>query len=214
VYKGVLLARSYDVASVVVRPSDIDVVLTWMKNSAVRAATVAGYPHGSTTAGAKLFEVRDLLRRGAQEIHAVLNVGQMVSRHFEYVETELLQMADSCRDDGAVFKIILRNDLLNDEHKIIACRMAKRIRAAFVSAAAAPNDLALLKTHCGDKVSIEITGVTTLEQALELTEAGVARIGTTHTETILDAWKARIEEMKRAATASESPSESSGADRG
>jgi len=65
VLEGCRVARQYNVASVTVRPSDVDAVLRWLEGSGVPVGSVAGFPHGSTTTAAKLYEARDLLRRGA-----------------------------------------------------------------------------------------------------------------------------------------------------
>jgi len=79
--------------------------------------SVAGFPHGSTTTAAKLYEARDLLRRGAREIDMVLNIGKLISRQFQYVEMELAQMAEACHDAGAILKVIFENAYLTDELK-------------------------------------------------------------------------------------------------
>jgi deoxyribose-phosphate aldolase len=42
-------------------------------------------------------------------------------------------------------------------------------------------------------------GVRTLDNALEAYQAGAARIGATATAAILDAWKARLQEIAKAA---------------
>ena len=87
--------------ALIVRPSDVDNALRWLGPGSLIVGSTAGYPDGSTTTGAKLYEGRDLLRRGAREIEMVVNVGKLVSRQFQYVEMELLQMAKSCHESGA-----------------------------------------------------------------------------------------------------------------
>ena len=59
-----------------------------------QAGSVAGFPHGSQTTAAKLYETRDLLRRGASEIDMVIAISKLLSREFQHVQTELLQMAE------------------------------------------------------------------------------------------------------------------------
>src|SRR5687768_17162794 len=65
---GCRVARDYQVASVTVRPCDVDFAVRAMEGSGVPVGSVAGFPHGSTTTATKLYECRDLLRRGAKEI--------------------------------------------------------------------------------------------------------------------------------------------------
>ena len=99
---------------------------TWrcgrLKGTAVRPGAAAGFPHGSASTAVKLYEVRDLLRRGAVEIEMVIAISKMVSREFPYVQTELLQTAEACHKEGAALKVVLENAYLTDELKIIACR--------------------------------------------------------------------------------------------
>ena len=48
--RGCQLAREYGLAAVVVRPCDVEMVGRWMSGSAVKVASVAGYPYGVSTA--------------------------------------------------------------------------------------------------------------------------------------------------------------------
>src|SRR5262249_21046334 len=68
VAEGCRIARDYQVASVTVRPCDVDFAVRQMQGSSVAVGSVAGFPHGSSTTGAKLYETRDMLRRGAREV--------------------------------------------------------------------------------------------------------------------------------------------------
>ncbi|MGH9627447.1 MAG: hypothetical protein ACRD7E_03665, partial [Bryobacteraceae bacterium] len=178
---------------VVVRPSDVDQVLRWMQGSAVGVASTVGYPDGSSATAVKLYEGRDLLRRGVKEMEMVINVGKMISRQFQYVEMEILQMAESCRESGAVLKVILRNNLLTDDLKIIALKICKRAEVPFLSLVYSPEDLALLKPLLKDRIQIKAGfGVETLTQVLELRQAGCMRIGASAPFILLDEWKARL----------------------
>ena len=85
VIEGLQLARRCQVAAAIVRPCDIEVAVRALDGSPVKPASVAGFPHGSQNTATKLFEARDLLRRGAREIDAVIAVSRLVSREFQYV---------------------------------------------------------------------------------------------------------------------------------
>jgi len=200
VVEGCRLAARYGVATVTVRPADVDLAVRLMQSGSVPVASVAGFPHGSATTAAKLYEVRDLLARGAREIDAVLNVGKLVSRQFGYVLSEIRQLAEACHDAGALLKVILENAYLSDDLKIAACQIATQAEADFVktSTGFAPTgctieDLRLMRAHAGPRVRVKAAGgVRTLEMALEVYHAGCDRIGATATAQILEAWKARL----------------------
>jgi len=200
VVAGCELAKRYQVASVTVRPCDVDLAVRLMAGSGVTAASVAGFPHGSSTTAVKLYEIRDVLRRGAKEVDMVLNISRLLSRQFQYVETELLQCAEECHKQGALLKVIFENSYLTDELKIIACRISARAEADFVKTSTpfAPagytiEDLKLMRKHSPERVAVTAAGgVRTLENALEVYQAGCSRLGTTATAAILDAWRAHL----------------------
>ncbi|HBY64639.1 MAG TPA: deoxyribose-phosphate aldolase [Solibacterales bacterium] len=200
VEEGCRLARAYGVASVTVRPSDVDLAVQWTKGSDVRVGSVAGFPHGSTTTPAKLFEIRDLLRRGAREIDMVLNIGKMVSRQFQYVEMEIYQAAQACHGEGAILKVVFENAFLGEDMKVIACKICNRSEVDFVKTATAYaeggytiEDLKLMRRFCVPEVGVKAAGgVRTLEAALEVYNVGCTRIGATQTAHILDEWKAHL----------------------
>ena len=194
VARGCDLAKEYRVAAVLVRPSDVDLVVNWMKGSAVALGTVADWPHGSSSTSVKTYAVRDMLRRGAKEVDTVINTGKLVSRQFQYLEMELVQMADACHQAGAVLKVRLQSEFLDHELKIVACRIAKRAGIDYL-ASSVFDDFALLTEYLRERARLKALGpVESLDEALRLRAAGCARIASENTAVILDAWKARLAE--------------------
>lgn len=135
----------------------------------------------------------------------VLNIGKLVSRNFQYIETELGQMAEACHDGGAILKVIFENSYLTDELKIVACRIATQTGCDFVKTStgfaptgATMEDLRLMRQHSGPNVQVKAAGgVRTLDKALEVREIGCTRFGATATVTILEDWKKRLAEMAK-----------------
>ena len=207
VAQGCHLAKEYGVAAVAVRPCDVELAARVLGGSGVQVAGIAGFPHGSSTTAAKLYEGRDLLRRGAKEINFVVNIGKMLSRQFQHVETEILQMAESCHQEGAILKVVCECAYLADDLKIILSKILKRTQADFAdtSTCYGPGgyrlqDVQLLKRVLGDTVKIKASGgVRTLEKALEAYEAGCDRFGATFTAPILEEWKRRLAAQPKAA---------------
>ncbi len=197
---GCEIARQYRIAAVTVRPSDADLAVSWMRGSGIAVASVVSYPHGCGTTSAKLYETRDLLRRGVTEIDTVINIGKMISRQFQYVELELQQMAEACHESGAILKVAFENGYLSVDLKTIACKIVKGAGADYARTSTplgpAPyslDDVALMRRLAGDGIRIKASGgVRTIADVLELREAGCARVGTISTVPILEDWKARI----------------------
>ena len=202
---GCELAKRYQVATALVRPCDIDVAVRILSGSAVKPASVAGFPHGDQNTGTKLYEARDLLRRGAREIDAVLNVSKLLSRQFQHVETEILQMSEACHKEGAVLKVIFESGYLTDELKMIAARICDRAEVNFVvtasgfGPAAAASDLSLLRQHVPDDIGVKAPAET-LDSALEAIGAGATRLAAASTAEMLDAWRIRLNAQMAPAT--------------
>jgi deoxyribose-phosphate aldolase len=200
VQTGCEIAKQYRIAAVTVRPSDADLAVEWMKGSGVAVASVVGYPHGCSTTSVKLYETRDLLRRGVTEIDTVINLGKLISRQFQYVEMELQQMAAACHEGGAILKVAFENGYLTEDLKTIACKIVKRAGADYARTSTpfgplpySLDDIALMKRLLGDRGKIKASGgVRTIGDVLELRDAGCARIGTIATVGILEDWKAQL----------------------
>jgi len=197
VVAGLALARRYGVAGVLVRPCDIDLAVRTLQGSAVRPGAVCAFPHGSQNTATKLYEARDLLRRGAKEIDMVIGISKLLSREFQHVQTELLQMAESCHKEGAIFTVTLETAYLTEELKIIACRCAERAEADFVAtgtgfgpAACTLDDIKLMRKYLPEEMGVKASGLVSLDDALAAIEAGAARLSADLA--ILDAWKQRL----------------------
>lgn len=181
-------ARRYSIASVTVRPCDIDLAVRTLSGSSVRPGAAVGFPHGSSSTGVKLYEIRDLLRRGATLIEMVVPLSKLVSREFPYVQTELLQAAELCRKERVLLKVAIASPHLTEEMKIVACRCAERAAVEMVQCAS--EDVALLRKHLPEEIVIEAAGeIETLPQILDLQSAGCTHVSTQSFAKILDAWK-------------------------
>ena len=196
---GCRLAIELGVAAVVVRPCDVDVAVRILGDTPVRVGSVVGFPLGYSNTATKLYEGRDLLRRGAKELSFVVNAPKMLSRQFQYVETEILQMSESCRQQGAILKVAYESAYVAEDLKIILAKMLKRTETHFIETDAI-TEVAFLKRFLGDRVKIKISGaVETLDEALAAREAGCERLGCLNAAEILAAWKLRLAELKKLA---------------
>jgi len=199
VVEGLEVAKRCHVASATVRPCDIEMAVRTLQGSPVRPASVCSFPHGSQNTATKLYEARELLRRGAKEIDMVVAICKLLSREFQHVQIELLQVSELCHKEGAVFKVILETAYLTDELKIIACRCAARAEVDFVqtstgfaSTEATIEDVQLLRKHLPEEIGIKAAGLRTVDQVIEAHAAGCSRVGTDATAAILEGWKARL----------------------
>lgn len=195
---GCLMAIEYDAAAVIVRPCDIDIALRSLRGSRVALGSTVGFPHGSQNTATKLYEARDLIRRGVQELEAVITIAKLAARQWVYVETEVLQLAEAAKAEGVRLKVVLETPLLNEEQKIVACRIAKRAAVDFVVTTTGfggvftAADLALLTRKTTPWLAVKAAGLTSIDDVVAAWNQGASRFGSRNTEAILEAWKKRL----------------------
>jgi len=199
VARGCEVAKQFQVASVIIRPSDVELVARWLPGSGVRLCALTDSPHGYSTTPAKLYAARDLLRRGAQEIDTVMNTGKLISRQFQYLEMELQQMAESCHQSAATLTVNLESEHLNDELKMVACRIARRAGVDTIGTNRL-EDVALFAAHSRERLKFKsFAPIADLETAQAFRAAGCSRMELANPTPILDAWKAQLAAAAKAA---------------
>jgi deoxyribose-phosphate aldolase len=188
VWEGLELAKANRLGAVVVRPCDLDAALRGLAGASTRLVAVAGFPHGTQNTATKLYEVRDLVRRGAKEISLVVNTAQLRSREFQHVQTELQQAVEACHKEGARLTAILECAHLSDELKVVAARAAERAEAdaiatgtgfgpAAVGLEAARNDVALLRRNLPAEMGVHaVATVTGVDELDSLLATGATRV--------------------------------------
>ncbi len=196
---GCRLAAEYDVASVCVRPTDVERAAELLSGTDVAVGTVVGFPHGSVTTAAKVFEARAALDAGATELDMVIDIGALKSGRDERVAADIGAVVEVAHPAGAIVKVILENAYLTDDEKVRGCRLAETAGADFVktSTGFAPGgathaDLALMRSAVSDHVQVKAAGgVRTLDELLAVMALGVTRIGATQTKPILEEYRDR-----------------------
>ena len=196
---GCRLAAEYDVASVCVRPTDVERAAGLLSGTDVAVGTVVAFPHGSVTTAAKVFEAREALDAGATELDMVIDIGALKSARDEHVRVDIAAVVEVGHAASAIVKVILENAYLTDDEKVRGCRLAETAGADFVktSTGFAPGgathaDLALMRSAVSDHVQVKAAGgVRTLDELLAVMALGVTRIGATQTKPILDEYRDR-----------------------
>ena len=186
-------ARRYRFAAVCVNPCWIAFAKERLQGSAVKVATVIGFPLGASTAATKAFEAKDAVAAGADELDMVINIGALKDRDDDLVARDIAGVVLAA--GRTPVKVIIETSALTDEEKERACRIAARAGAAFVKTStgfgkggATPEDVALMKRVVGPGVQVKAsTGVKTREDADRLIAAGATRLGTSSGPAIVDA---------------------------
>ena len=184
ILKLIAEAKTYDFASVCVNPCWIELAHQELKNTDVKVCTVIGFPLGANTTEVKVFETKDAIEKGAQEIDMVINIAMLKDKEYDYVENEIHQIVEAAKDK-AIVKVIIEACLLTDEEKIKACELSQKAGADFVKTStgfstggATVHDIALMRKTVGAEMGVKASGgVHTHEEALAMVEAGATRIG-------------------------------------
>jgi len=199
-FEALDLAKEYRPGVMLVRPTDVEAAVRQLEGTGVAVVGAVAYPHGASTTASKLYETRDLLRRGCQQIEAVIHLGRLASRQFQYIENELLQMAEACHENGGQLRVMLEVSLLSEEQKLVACKIAKRSSVDWITTStgsailgATVDDVKLLVRKCRPYVQVKVgQGIHNLDQLLEMKELGVGRFGTARTANILSEVRRRL----------------------
>ncbi|MDR1568629.1 MAG: deoxyribose-phosphate aldolase [Streptococcaceae bacterium] len=178
-------ARQYHFASVCINPTWVKYASDQLKSSDVKVCTVIGFPLGASTVETKIYEAKDALINGADELDMVINIGALKTGHFKTVLNEITGVVNIAHPQ-AIVKVIIETALLTDEQKIKACELAVAAGADFVKTStgfavsgASVADVALMKSTVGNLTQVKASGgIYSLEDAEKMIAAGATRIGT------------------------------------
>jgi deoxyribose-phosphate aldolase len=197
---GCQLALSYEVASVCILPYYADRCAALLVGSTVQPSTTIGFPHGGHTTAVKLAEVTQGLKDGATELDMVINISQVRSGLWNYVEHEILLLTEATHAAGAKIKVIFENAYHDDAAKIRLCEISGGIgvdwvktSTGYASSGATLADLQLMRRHSPPSVQVKAAGgIRTLDALLEVRAIGVSRVGATRTAEMLDQCRQRL----------------------
>ena len=187
-------AAEYGFASVAVNGDEVAKCASLLKGTGVKVTAVAGFPLGQMSMDAKIYEVRDVLAKGAGEVDIVQNLRRLQAGDLKYVLNELTLFARICRDVGATSKVILENCYLSDAEKLLSCKLACEAGVDFVKTStgfgtggATVADVALMRAAVGPEKGVKAAGgIRTLEDAKAMLKAGATRLGTSAGRALVD----------------------------
>lgn len=146
--------------------------------------TVIGFPNGYSTTAVKVFETKDAIANGAQEIDMVINIGFLKDKRYGEIEDEIRQIHAAC--GGRILKVIIETCLLTEEEKIKMCEIVTNAGAEYIktstgfsTAGATFADVKLMREHIGKEVKVKAAGgISSFDDAEEFMRLGAERLGT------------------------------------
>lgn len=190
-------ADQYGFKTVAVNNAVVAYCANLLKNSKTVCDAAVSFPLGQCTLDTKLFETEDVIQKGAKEVDYVINLVELKSGNWEYIEKEMAGIVAVCNKHNVVSKVIFENCYLTDEEKVKLCQVALKVRPNFIktstgfgSGGATIEDVKLMKSIVGEAIKIKAAGgIRDLQAALAMIKAGASRIGTSCGTQIIDQLK-------------------------
>lgn len=181
----------YETASVCIPTCYVKQAKEYMGDKC-KVCTVIGFPNGNYTTATKVFETKDAIANGADEIDMVINVGMLKAKEYGYVLNEIKAIKEVCGD--RILKVIIETCLLTEEEKIKMCEIVTESGADFIktstgfsTAGATFADVELFAKHVGPNVKIKAAGgISSMEDAERFVELGASRLGTSRIVKIIN----------------------------
>ncbi|QKJ24725.1 deoxyribose-phosphate aldolase [Aquiluna borgnonia] len=194
--KAVEVALEANVAAVCFRPSDLTLAKQLLGDSALGLATVVGFPHGTNETAVKAFETKLAVAQGATEIDMVIHYGHLIEGLDAQVQGDIAAVVEAAQ--GALVKVILETSELTHDQIVRACELSRAAGAhyvktstGFASGGATPEIVKLMATTVPELGVKASGGIRTLDQLIDMVEAGATRVGASGTAAILQEFDAK-----------------------
>ena len=179
-------AKKYNFKMVAINPAQTVRCKKKLEGSPVHVGAAIGFPLGQTTLECKIFETKDAIEKGADEIDYVINVAELKNKNYDYIKKEMEEIVKICREAVKTSKVIFENCYLTDDEKRKVAEIAKEVKPDFIKTStgfgtggATVEDVKLMKSVVGDEVKVKAAGgIRDLKTALAMIEAGAERLGT------------------------------------
>ena len=178
-------AREFEFAAVCVPPPFVQLAYSLLESTAVKVATVIGFPFGYSIAQAKLEEAKQAIQDGADELDVVINLTAVKAGQWEYLEYEMNMLVDLVHAKGRLIKVIIESGILSDAEIIRCCELYSKLKVDFLKTSTGYADkgasveaVKLMRAHLPEQIKIKASGgIRDYAFAKELVEAGADRLG-------------------------------------
>jgi deoxyribose-phosphate aldolase len=188
------MCMHYGVASLCVRPCDIRLAASLLNDSNVMVSCVLSFPHGADPTATKAFQAERAILDGVREIDMVMNIGQFLSNHTEFVMNDIKAVVEIAHANGVKVKVIQESCFLSLAQVAQACELSLAAGADYVKtstgfgpSSATPDIVDVMVKTVGGKIGVKASGgIRTWAQAVGYLEQGATRLGVGATQTVLD----------------------------
>jgi len=193
-------AKEYHFRMVAINQVQSNYCHSLLKDTDIDIGAAISFPLGQTSIESKVFDTKDAIKNGANEIDYVINITQVKNNNFDYIKDEMQQIVNVCHSNNVLVKVIFENCYLTSEEIKHVALIAKEVKPDFIKTStgfgtggAKVADVKLMKDTVGDDISVKAAGgIRNSDDFLAMVAAGADRIGTSSGVKIIDAIKQRM----------------------
>lgn len=179
-------AKKHNFYAVCVNSCYVRLAKQLLKDTEIKICTVVGFPLGAASTEAKVFEAKQAINDGADEIDMVMNLGVFKSKNFVEVFKDIKDVKTSI--GKTPLKVILEISELSKNGIVKACEICVDAKADFVKTStgfsksgATLTAVKIMKKTVKDHCKIKASGgIRDFETAKKYIDVGVDRIGTSN----------------------------------
>jgi len=177
-------AKKHQFHTVCVNPCYVPLAKQLLEKSSVKICTVVGFPLGATSTESKVFEAKNAIKNGADEIDMVINIGFLRSKNYVAVLKDINDVKTAI--GKTPLKVIIEISELSKNEIVKACEICLDAKADFIktstgfaSGGATLTAVKIIKKTVKNQAKIKASGgIRDYETAVKYINAGADRIGT------------------------------------
>lgn len=180
----VTAARKYNFGQVSVMQCFIPYTKQLLKDEPqIHVVGNVSFPSGSDTTSLKVFQAKEMMAAGCDEIDMVMNIGKLRSGEINEVEKDVRAVIETV--SPLPVKVIIEIMYLTPTEVEQACGICLRTGATFVKTGTGwaergttVEDVRLVKSFVGDRIKIKASGgIRSLDTLVAMYKAGARRFG-------------------------------------
>ena len=179
-------ANTHGFAAVCVPPLFVKQAKQALEGSAVKVATVVGFPFGYSAIEAKLAETLLAIVDGADELDVVINFTAIKNNDWAFVANEINHLMPVITANNRTIKVIIESGVLTDDEIIKCCEIYgaagvhfMKTSTGYAEKGASVHAVALMRKHLPAHIQIKASGgIKDAAFAEALMDAGATRLGT------------------------------------
>lgn len=181
----------YNFAATLTEPFYVKYCADMLHENGKKLVTVLSYPLGGMTHKAKLCQVKQAVKDGADELDISMDISAFKSGKYDYVMEDMKPMVEAA--EGKLVKMIYFANLLSVDEQKRCCEMAIELGIPFMKTntgfgfVTTLDEVRLVKENYGDQLRVMASGgVRTADDAINMVQAGADRIATSASFKILE----------------------------